>query len=180
LSPIAPSVRISRPAAGEHIAYYSRYIDLVPGEDALPHLESQIVTSLAALRPLDDARAMHRYAPGKWSVKEVVGHVMDAERVWAYRALRFARADAAPLPGFDENAWVPAGRFDRRPLGDLLDEWAAARASTLALYRGFDEEALLRHGTADGNPMSVRALGWITAGHERHHLTILRERYGIA
>jgi uncharacterized damage-inducible protein DinB len=180
MSPIAPSVRIARPAANEHIPYFSRYIELVPGDDAMPHLESQIAASLAALRPLDEARALHRYATGKWSVKEVVGHVMDGERVFAYRALRFARADAAPLPGFEENEWVPAGRFDQRPLGDLLDEWAAAREATIALYRGFDEDALSRGGTASGNPVTVRALAWIIAGHERHHLKILRERYGIA
>ena len=180
MSPIAPSVRISRPAANEHIPYFSRYIDLLPGDDAMPHLESQIVASLAALRPLDEARALHRYAPDKWSVKEVVGHVMDSERVFAYRALRFARADAAPLPGFEENEWVPVARFDRRPLGDLLDEWAAARASTIALCRGLDEEALSRTGTANDNPVTVRALAWIIAGHERHHLKILRERYGIS
>ena len=180
MSPIAPSLRIARPEAGEHNPYYSRYIDKVPGDDALPALESQVKEMLAALRPLDDARALHRYGPGKWSIKEVVGHLMDAERVFAYRALRFARADQAVLPGFEENEWVPAGRFDRRAFPGLLDEYAAARASTLALYRGFEEEWLTRSGTASGSPVSVRALAWIIAGHELHHLAILRERYGVA
>ena len=180
MTPIAPTLRIARPEAGEHNPYYSRYIDKVPGDDAMPALESQIQETLAALRPLDETRAMHRYAPGKWSIKEVVGHVMDAERVFAYRALRFARADQAVLPGFEENEWVPAGRFDLRPFPGLLEEFETARAATLVLYRGFEEEWLTRSGTASGSPVSVRALAWIIAGHERHHLAILRERYGIS
>ena len=170
---------IPRPQPGEFIPYYGRYIDQVAGEDAGAALASQIVETLAALRPLDEPRALHRYAPGKWSVKEVLGHVMDGERVFAYRALRFARKDETPLPGFDETEWAPAGNFDRRPLAELLDEFAAVRAATLQMFRGFEPEALTRMGKANDSPVSVRALAWIIAGHELHHRGLLLERYGI-
>ena len=169
--------RIPRPGAGEHDPYYSKYIELVPGDDAFPPLERQLDASLALLAPLDEARALHRYAPGKWSVKEVVGHLADCERVFAYRALRFARADATPLPGFDENAYVPAGRFDRLPLAELLDDWRAVRAASIRLFRGLDDEALTRRGLANDSPITPRAVAWIMCGHELHHRALLRERY---
>jgi uncharacterized damage-inducible protein DinB len=142
-------------------------------------LEDQGRETQQLLAGVSDAKALHRYAPGKWSVKEVVGHVTDTERVFCYRALRFARADDKPLQGFDENAWVPAGRFDARSLEDLAGELDAVRRATIALLRGLDTEALARRGTANNNPISVRALAWIIAGHERHHVGILHERYGI-
>jgi len=112
-------------------------------------------------------------------VKEVVGHLSDSERVFAYRALRMGRADTTPLAGFDENAYTPAGRFDARPLADILREYESVRAASLALFGGLDEEALLRRGTANGKEISVRALAWIIAGHELHHRRLLVERYGI-
>lgn len=171
--------RIPRPAPAEHIPYFGKYIALVPGDDALPGLAGQLADTLALLAPLDDARALHRYAAGKWSVKEVIGHVADCERVFAYRALHFAREDATPLPGFDENAWAPAGRFDARPLAELLDELRAVRAATVALFRSLDARALGRTGVANGNPITPRALAWIACGHELHHRGILRERYGV-
>ena len=123
---------------------------------------------------------MHRYAPGKWSVKEVVGHMIDGERVFSYRALRVARADTTPLPGFDENAWVPAAHFDRRPMPDLVADYQTVRAATVALFSSFEEEALVRMGTANDQPISVRALAHMIAGHELHHVAILRERYGLS
>jgi hypothetical protein len=175
-----PAPRIPRPGADEHIPYFGRYITLVPGDDAWPALEFQVDETLRLLRPLDEQAALHRYEPGKWSVKEVVGHITDVERVFAYRALRFGRADATPLPGFDENAWVPVGGFDQRPLIELIDELRTVRASTLALLRGFDAEALARRGPANEAHVSVRALAWIIAGHERHHRQLLRDRYGLA
>lgn len=168
---------ITRPEPGEHVAYYGKYLNLVPGNDAGAALATQIAETLALLRPLDEERAMFRYAPGKWSVKEVVGHVMDAERVFTYRALRFARRDQTPLPGFDENLWVPAGAFDRRPLVELLDEFAAVRAATIHLFRSFDAETQRWTGHANDAVFSVRALAWIAAGHELHHRGLLRERY---
>ncbi len=173
------SLAIARPAAGEYAPYYGKYIEKVPHDDALASLATQAEDTLRLVRGLDDARALHRYAPGKWSVKEVLGHVSDAERVFAYRALRIARADETPLAGFDENAYVPAGRFDARPVESLAAEFAAVRAATLALFRALDADALLRRGTASGQPVSVRALAWIIAGHERHHHALLVERYGL-
>ena len=168
---------VSRPEAGEHVAYYSRYIDLVPGADAGAALASQIGETLALLRTVDEKRALHRYAPGKWSIKEVVGHLMDGERVFGYRALRFARKDPTPLPGFDEELWTPAGNFDRLPLAELIQDFAALRVSTVRMFRSFEPEALTRTGQANGDLVSVRALAWITAGHELHHRSILRDRY---
>ena len=170
---------IPRPAAVEYAPYYGRYIDKVPEGDLLGTLEDQARETQTLLAGLSDAKALHRYAPGKWSVKEVIGHVTDAERVFSYRALRFARADSTPLPGFDENAWVPPGNFDARALKDLAAELDAVRRATIALFRGLDPAALARGGTASDNPVSVRAIAWIIAGHERHHVALLHERYHV-
>lgn len=169
---------VHKPAADEHAPYYATYIKL-SGPDALFGLEEQIVGSQRLLAAASEEQAMHRYAPGKWSVKEVVGHLCDAERIFAYRALRFARTDATELPGFDENLYVPAGNFDSRSLPDLAAEFAAIRVATVALFRGFDEAALGRRGIANGQSMSVRALGHTLVGHEAHHMAILHERYGL-
>jgi len=170
---------IPRPVAAEYAPYYGRYIDKVPDGDLLRTLEDQGRETQAVLAGLSEAKALHRYAPGKWSVKEVVGHVTDTERVFSYRALRFARGDATALPGFDENAWVPAGSFDARSLADLAAELDAVRRATLALFRGLDAAALARRGTASDNAVSVRAIAWIIAGHERHHVALLHERYKV-
>lgn len=170
---------IPRPVAAEYAPYYGRYIDKVPDGDLLRTLEDQGRETQAVLAGLSEAKALYRYAPGKWSVKEVVGHVTDTERVFSYRALRFARGDATALPGFDENAWVPAGSFDARSLADLAAELDAVRRATLALFRGLDAAALARRGTASDNAVSVRAIAWIIAGHERHHVALLHERYKV-
>lgn len=170
---------IALPAADEHTPYYGKYVALV-GPDALAALEAQARTTAALLAATPEALGDHRYAEGKWSVKEVVGHLADVERVFAYRALRIARADTTELPGFDENTYVPAGRFGRRTLADLAAEFATVRAATLALVRTFDDEALARRGSANRSPVSVRALVAIIAGHELHHVALLRERYGLA
>jgi len=172
-------IRIPKPQPEEHAEYYAKYIKLV-GDDALGALRAQSASTPRLLSGLSDAQAMHRYAPGKWSVKEVVGHLLDGERVFGYRALRIARADATPMPGFDENAWVPAAHFDRRPMPDLVADYQTVRAATVALFSSFDEEALTRVGTANDNPFSVRALAHIIAGHELHHVGLLRDRYGLA
>lgn len=173
------SIVIPRPLPGEHSESAGAYVASVPGADAWPALASQGAEVERTLGALSEARALHRYAPGKWSVKEVVGHLCDAERIYAYRALRFARADETPLPGFEEDDYVPAGRFDARPLGELLEDWRTVRASTLALYRGLDDQALLRRGVANGKLVSVRAIAWLAVGHTHHHLGVLRERYGV-
>lgn len=170
---------LGRPAPTEHADLYGRYIARVPDGDVLEHLASQIVDTSRALRNLPPERAAHRYAPGKWSVAEVTGHLADAERVFAYRALRFGRGDETPLAGFDENAYTPAGQFDRRPIADVVDELVAVRTATLALFRGLPPGAAARSGTANRQAITVRALAWIIAGHELHHGEVLRERYGI-
>jgi hypothetical protein len=172
-------IRIPKPQVEEHAEYFARYIKLV-GDDALGALRAQSASTPRLLTGLSEAQAMHRYAPGKWSVKEVVGHLIDGERVFSYRALRIARADATPLPGFDENAWVPAAHFDRRTMPDLVNDYQTVRAATVALFSSFDDDTLTRTGTANNMPFSVRALAHIIAGHELHHVGILRERYGLA
>jgi uncharacterized damage-inducible protein DinB len=173
------TIAIPRPGADEYLPYYGRYIAQVPGDDAMPTLASHVENWVPGLRALGDAQALHRYAAGKWSVKEVLAHVCDAERVFGYRALRFARADQTPLPGFDENAWTPGSGADRRPVAELADELRAVRAASVALFRSFDDEMLARRGEASGAMVSVRALAWIMAGHAIHHQTVLRERYGL-
>jgi uncharacterized damage-inducible protein DinB len=172
-------IRIPKPQPEEHHEYYARYIKLV-GDDALGAMRAQSASTPRLLSGLSEAQAMHRYAAGKWSVKEVVGHITDGERVFSYRALRIARADTTPLPGFDEEAWVPAAHFDRRPLPDLVADYQTVRAATVALFASLDEDALTRIGTANDQPVSVRALAHMIAGHELHHIGILRERYGLS
>jgi uncharacterized damage-inducible protein DinB len=172
-------MRIERPAADEFAPYYQRYIDKVAGSDVLPALAGQIETTASLLSGLSEPRALHRYAPGKWSVKEVVVHMADSERVFAYRALRFGRNDVTPLPGFEENDWAPESRADARPMAAILAELTAVRAASLALFRSLDATALIRRGVANGQPMSARAAAWVIAGHEIHHIGVLREKYGL-
>ena len=171
------SSAFARPAADEHAPYYSRYIEQVPDGDIVDFLERQASEAAAFLRSIPESLHEHRYAEGKWSIKEVIGHLSDAERIFAYRALRFARADQSPLTGFDENAYVPAGNFDARDYASLVDEFVDVRRATLSLLRGLDGDAALRRGKANDQEISVRALAWIVAGHVVHHQTILRERY---
>jgi hypothetical protein len=170
---------IQRPATSEYASAYAGYVNAVPDGDVLELLEKQGRETQATLRGVSEKESRHRYAPGKWSIREVVGHVNDAERVFTYRALRFARGDTTALPSFDENAWGDATNADARALEEHCHEMAAIRASTLALFRGFSPEHFTRTGPASGHTISVRALAYIVAGHERHHLRILRERYGI-
>ncbi len=173
------AVLSNRPEAGEFDPYYAGYINRVPEGDVASLLEGQIRDTGAALRALPPAKATFRYAEGKWSIAEVIGHLIDVERIFSYRALRIARADATPIQGFDENAYVPAAESDGRALADLIAEFEAVRHATLALVRSFPAAAWTRIGTANGKPISVRALVYIIAGHERHHLSTLRERYGV-
>jgi len=172
-------VNVGRPEADEIPAHFVGYIGKVPESDPVAVLAAQIDVTAALLRGLSDADALKRYAPGKWSVKEVVGHLADTERIMAYRALRVARGDETPLPGFDENAYVPPAKFDARPLADLISDFRTVRTATLALFKSFDADAWRRRGTASGKPISVRALGYMIPGHERHHVEILKDRYGL-
>ncbi|HEU4995049.1 MAG TPA: DinB family protein [Gemmatimonadaceae bacterium] len=174
------TVTIARPASTEHAPYYGTYISQVPDGSVLSHLEQQSRDTIALLRRVNETKSQYRYAPDKWNIREVIGHLIDAERVFAYRALSFGRADATPLPSFDENAWGRTSNAAHRPMPELIAEFEAVRASTLALFRGFSETEFARQGTASNNPVTVRALAYIIAGHERHHVRILKERYGVS
>ena len=166
-----------RPEPSEYAPYYEKYVRLVEGEDMLRVLSDQIGQSLATLRGVSPEDSLARYAPGKWSLRGVVGHLIDSERVFAYRALRFARNDRTRLPGFEGDDYVAAARFDRRPWNELLDEFEAVRRATILMFGGLDGEAWLRRGVASDNEVSVRALAYNIAGHELHHLQIVRTKY---
>jgi uncharacterized damage-inducible protein DinB len=168
---------IARPAAGEYAPFYAGYITGVPDGDLLDVLRAQQADTVALLSRVDDEKAKHRYAEGKWSIAEVLGHVIDGERVFTYRAMTFARGDTAQLPSFDENAWAAVSNAGQRSMRSLLDEYQAVRAASIELFRGFGDAEFARSGVASKNPVTVRALAYIVAGHERHHVRILRERY---
>lgn len=173
------SFRAVRPAPGEFAPFYASYVARVPDGDVLETLVRQGAETAVRLGRLEARQELHRYAPDKWSVRQVVGHLSDAERVFAYRMLRFSRGDATPLPGFDENLYAAAAPHERTGLVELLGELAALRRSTVALLAQLDEAAWGRQGEANGRLVSVRALAWIVAGHELHHLAVLAERYGL-
>ncbi|HVX41326.1 MAG TPA: DinB family protein [Gemmatimonadaceae bacterium] len=172
-----PTQLMERPAADEHAPYYERYVAKVPSGDLISLLREQVMDTTALLRGVSAERANYAYAPGKWSIKEVVGHMADTERVMAYRALRISRGDTTPLASFDENLFVANSNFASRTLDDLLEEFQVVRASTVHMARQLDERMLALRGTASANPVTVRALLYIIAGHERHHTALLRERY---
>jgi hypothetical protein len=176
---ISPSVVIARPQPGEYAPYYERYISLVPGEDILKTLDDQRRQTMLLLSGRDDADGDFRYAPAKWSAKEVLGHVCDAERVFAYRALRISRADATPMEGFEQDDYVRNGPFANHPLGDVVEDFIAVRRATLSLLRNLDEAAWMRRGIANKNEVSVRGIAYIIAGHELHHRGILEEKYFV-
>jgi hypothetical protein len=168
------------PQDGEFDPYYAQYINRVPaGADIVALLAEQRESTAAMLAGVPEERGSFRYQPTKWSIKEVIGHLSDSERIFAYRALRIARGDETPLAGFDENAYVPMARFDDLDLDSLIEEWVAVRKASVAMFGGLPPEAWARKGTANGVAISVRALAYIIAGHERHHLDTLRTRYGI-
>jgi hypothetical protein len=168
-----------RPANTEYAPFYAGYVGQVQEEDVLPVLEEQVdvLRRLAETLPAD--REGFRYAPGKWSVREVIGHLADGERVFGYRALCIGRGDQTSLPGFDENAYMENASFDQRTVADLVEELVLVRQANLILFRHLGEEGMAQVGTANDAPVSVRALAYVMAGHLRHHLNILRERYGV-
>ena len=172
-----PKAALNRPNPDEYAPYYEKYVSLIPEGDIVATLERQLETTLSLLRGLDEAQGLKRYAPDKWSVKEVIGHVIDSERVFAYRALRFARNDQTPLPGYEQDDYVRAANFDERQLGDLADEFEHLRRSNITLFRSLGEEAWSRSGTANDFAVTVRALAHIIAGHEAHHVGVLQMRY---
>lgn len=168
-----------RPGADEYAAFYASYIERVPHGDLVAILGAQLGVTRVLLDAVPEERAGYAYAPGKWTIRQVVGHLADVERMLSARALRFARGDATPLPGFDENAYAEQAGSDQRTLPSLLDELEAARESTVALFAGLPDEAWTRRGMANGSPVSVRALACIITGHELHHREILRSRYAV-
>lgn len=168
---------IIRPTSGEYADYYDRYISLVPVGDIVETLESQLDSTLALLHSINGAQANERYAPDKWSIKELVGHLIDSERIFAYRALRFARADKTPLSGFEQDDYVRCAGFDDRALADLAEEFEHVRESSIILFGSLNDEAYQRRGLANEVEISVRALAYIIAGHEVHHVNILKTRY---
>lgn len=172
------STALPRPAAGDAAAYYFRYIDLVPGDDPLAALASGLDETRRALAAVRDER--FRYEAGKWSVREVIGHVLDTERVFGYRAFHMARGGEGAIPGMDQDVFAAAAGADERPLAEILDELDAVRRGHLAMFRAFDAAAWERTGVASGNPFKVRAFPWILAGHEIHHRRVLVERYAAA
>jgi uncharacterized damage-inducible protein DinB len=175
-----PAFMIARPQPGECAAYYDRYISLVEGEDILSRLDHQRRQTMMLLCARDEKDGDFRYAPGKWSAKEVLGHVCDTERIFAYRALRISRGDATPLESFEQDDYVREGPFGNRLLADLVEDFIAVRRATLSLLRNLDEAAWMRRGIASKNEVTVRALAYMIAGHELHHRKILEEKYFAA
>ncbi len=174
-----PTFTIARPKPGEYAPYYERYICLVQGEDILDTLDRQRREMMLLLCGRDDEEGDFRYAPDKWSAKEVLGHICDTERIFAYRALRISRADATSIEGFEQDDYVRNGPFAQRPVADLVEDFIAVRRATVSLLRNLDEAAWVRRGIANKNEVSVRALAYIIAGHELHHRTILEEKYFV-
>ena len=166
-----------RPAKGDYGEYYQSYIDLVKGDDIFRILVEQNMESQNVLNSFSESKGNHRYAEGKWTVKEVVGHIMDVERIFAYRSLCIARGETKPLPGMDQDMYVNNGNFNKRQLFDLNYEYRLLRESNILLFGGFDKSVLLNRGNASGYDVTVLALMFMTAGHEKHHLKILMERY---
>ena len=169
--------RAIRPKADEHVEYYSKYIDRVPDGDIVATLERQIPETISLLRGIPESRVDYRYAPGKWNIRQIVGHLGDGERVFQYRAWRFSRADTTPVPGFDENLYVANAPFENVEMNDLIDELEQLRRATLHMFKNMDADSMSRRGVANNAEVSVRAIAWIIAGHETHHMQVLRERY---
>ncbi len=166
-----------KPAANEYANYYEKYVTLVPEGDVVKTLESQLENTLRFLRGLSPELGDYRYAPDKWSIKEVVGHMIDTERIFAYRALRFGRNDQNALAGFEQEGYIQSANFGARELADIIDEFESVRRANLHLFRNLDDAAWLRTGNASDNDVSVRALAYITAGHELHHLGVIKSKY---
>ena len=166
-----------RPEPNELAPYYERYVQLVPAGNIIETLKNQLNQSTSLLRAISPEQSDFRYAPDKWNIKELLGHLIDTERIFAYRALRFARADETPLPGYDQDSYVQAGGFANRDLTDMIEEFEHVRRANIHLLRSLDDTAWLRRGQANDSEFSVRALAYVMAGHELHHIQILRERY---
>jgi len=170
---------MSKPDCSEYAEFYTPYIDILPddGSNLIEQLESSLILAKNLFQRISEEKGSYRYATGKWSIKELLQHIIDSERVFVYRALRFSRGDGKDLPGFDENLYVDACRADDRSMPDLLDEFEHMRKSNILMFASLDESALRKKGSVDKNELSVRALGFICCGHLLHHLKVIRERY---
>ena len=167
----------TRPQSGEYASYYEKYVSLISSDDIFAVLEAQRLQTAQLLAARGEREGNFRYAADKWSVKEVIGHISDCERIFMYRALRISRSDRTPIEGFEQDDYVRNGDFGNRTLAEIADEFDAVRTSTLALLRSLNDEAWQRSGIANKNEVTVRALAYITAGHELHHRRILEEKY---
>ena len=174
---MATLTQTSRPDATEFPPFYARYVANVPEADVVGALRESGREAIAVLSAIPDARGGFRYAPDKWTIREMVGHMIDAERIFGYRALRLARGDATPLPGFEENEYARTAGSDARPMADLIEELRVVRDGTVRMFQSLPVDAWMRRGVVNGREVSVRALAYIMAGHVRHHLGVLRERY---
>src|SRR5215471_8264081 len=168
---------VARPEKSEYAPSYEGYVSRVPAGDIVAGLGQQLDETLALIRSIPESRGNYRYDEGKWSIKELLGHVIDSERVFAYRALRFGRGDTTPLSGFEQDDFVRGADFNKRSLKDLAEEYEHVRRSTISLFASLEDDAWARRGPANNNEVSVRGLAFIIAGHERHHLEVLRTRY---
>jgi uncharacterized damage-inducible protein DinB len=167
----------NRPQKGDYAEHFEKYIALVPSGDFLEILRNQQKDLVRLLSPLTDEQGEYRYAPDKWSIKEVLGHINDAERIFAYRLLRIARGDQTPLASFEQDGYIQTGNFGARKLSDLLDEFSVIREATIVLVRSLDEAAWLRRGVSSQKEITTTALAFIITGHVRHHRLLLEERY---
>ena len=171
--------QLQRPAPTEYAPYYGRYVDRVPDGDFRELFLDNMAALMATTASIDEDRGGFRYDPAKWSIRQMLGHLIDAERIFVYRALRFARGDATSLPGFEQDDYVAAAGSDARTLADLRNELLTLRGTTLKFFDSLPQDAWTRMGTASGHPISVRALAYIILGHTMHHLRVLAERYGV-
>lgn len=168
---------MNRPEKEEYNAYYETYVSLVEETDIVSALENQMSDLQNALGGVSEEKSLYAYAEGKWTIKELVGHLIDGERIFAYRALRIGRADATPLEGFEQDGYIENANFNARTLDNLMEELSLVRRANILLFRNLDESAWRRVGTASDSPVSVRALAYIMVGHIRHHTNILRGKY---
>jgi len=169
---------IEKPEQGEYPAYADMYISLVPNDGRLlEHFETSLVTTLALVKGLSEGQLLFRYAEGKWTIKEILVHLIDDERIYVYRALRFARRDKTELPGFEQDDFARYSGANERSIESILDEFMTTRKSTISFFAGLEDAAFLRSGIGSGNKVTVRALAYHIAGHEMRHMNIIRERY---
>ncbi|WP_264807141.1 DinB family protein [Cytobacillus sp. NCCP-133] len=168
---------LKKPEANEYALYYQNYVNLVPDGDLLEILHGQIKDTINLVKDLNDEQARFRYAPEKWTIKEVIGHITDTERIMAYRLLCISRGETAMLPGYDDNEYVKKGSFNRFSIQELLEQLSIVRQGTTALLKSLGEEDLMRHGNANGTEVTVRAIAYIMAGHELHHRNLIKDRY---